>query len=158
MLKITDAIDLEIAGRVYPLIWCPDVIKKFKSETGKHPISLFSQVRKDLHLAAYKGDLGTGSATIDAVVMASLIANVFNPDDASRLLYYAANAVDGAVTFEEIQDAVYIEGICPEIKEKNGVKIYTYPFILQKYMHYCLGIKTVQDEEDQKKTSGSSQP
>lgn len=147
-----ETINLEIAGRNYPLAWNTEVWEGFARETeNKHPMVLFSDIRKAMHLAAYKGELGTGSDLVDLMVVCSIICNSFDPQDASRLLYFAAHSADDSVTFDEIQEAVHIEGIAPEITEKDGVKIYTYPMIIKRYMDFCLGIKPV-GEIDQKKT------
>lgn len=110
---------LEIFGRKYPMIFNMNVVAEFEANAGKD----FN------HVAISAINAFTSSALCETIQQrAEILTKAISRADAAWLFYLAAKEADSFVTFEEMQEAVMLEGFLPRDSE-DGSEFASYPIL-----------------------------
>jgi len=132
MTTPTNAYDGELKitlyDRVYPLRINMGVIAKFKTETGK----CFNSAAVD---AIYAFQDSTECDNI--VERAAILSRSISMEDAAILFFLAANEMDSQVQFDEIQEAVLMDGVLPRVTD-NGAMTKSYPVLFVDVCYFAL--------------------
>ena len=138
---------IEIFGRVYPMIFNMNVIAEFEASAGKD----FN------HVAISSINAFRNSESCETIQeRAQILTGAISRSDAAWLFYLAAKEADSRVTFEEMQEAVMLEGFMPRADDTDGKVFASYPILFIQAMSFAtIGYM---DESKKKKLSESEQP
>lgn len=107
-------IEIALYDKIYPMKINLGVIAKFQSETGK----CFNNI-------AVKSIQAWNKTKDDKIGInrAASLTDVISMTDAATLFYIAAKEMDSQVTFEEIQEAVLMDGAMPRLDTNEDVEV-----------------------------------
>ncbi len=123
-------IDIELYFKKYPMRVNMDVIAQFQTETGKD----------FMHVAIKSINAYNKSRSADSVFeRAELMTKAVSMLDAAHLFYLAAKEKDSTVTFEEIQEAVLLDGPVEKMVlfEGNEKLVRSYPLAFAELVTFC---------------------
>jgi len=108
---------IELYGKKYPMTFNMNVIASFETNTGK---DFNNTAIKAIN--AYKNSADVGSVAERAEIMTGAISM----SDAAWLFFLAAKEADKVVEFEEMQEAVMLEGFLAR-EHDDGELVMSYP-------------------------------
>lgn len=111
-------ITIRLDAKDYPMCINMGVIAKYQSETG----------RDYMHVAIKAINALRKSVGLSPLDQAALMTEAVSMEDAAWLFYLAAKEMDKTVTFEEIQEAVLMEGPLMMV-DAEGELIQSYPVL-----------------------------
>ena len=156
--KYDGEIKLKLYGIEYPMRWNARVYAQFKSETGVDPHALFMDMLNEVNIIKSLGTFDKGTDVANTELMARL-SGIAQMHLAAWLFYLSAKELDKAVTFEEIQEAVLLEGVSSTSYTPDGELVTTYPYLVFEFAIFVLGIGNSEPEEDDiKKNKQNSRP
>ncbi len=144
---------LKIYGIEYPMLWNYNTYCEFESETGMDANTLFTDMVNELNVMQSLGTFNQSEEASASEVM-SRLSGIAQAKYAVWLFYLAAKAKDSAVTFEEIQEGVMLEGVTQNKLDPDGELVSTYPHLVLKFAIDVLSIGVDKDDVNAKK-SGS---
>ncbi len=151
--KYKGEFSLKIYGITYPMLWNYNVYGEFKTQTGRDPNSLFVDMINELNVMQSIGTFEKADEVSASEMMMRLSA-IAEAEYAVYLFYLAARAADKAVSFEEIQEAVMMEGVTQNKLNGDGELVNTYPQLVLKFAIEVMTIG-VNKEDIESKKSGS---
>ena len=162
MAKLTTAVNkydgeikLKVYGVEYPMRWNARVYAKFKTETGVDPHALFMDMINEVNIVKSLGTFEKEADLANTELMARL-SGIAQMHLAAWLFYLAANEMDKAVSFEEMQEAVLLEGVMSHKYMPDGELVTTYPYLVFEFAIFALNIG--EQPEDVKKKKQSLRP
>jgi len=155
--KYDGEIKLKLYGIEYPMRWNARVYAQFKSETGVDPHALFMDMLNELNIVKSLGTFEKETDLANTELMARL-SGIAQMHLAAWLFYLSAKEMDKAVTFEEIQEAVLLEGVNSGSYTPDGELVTTYPYLVFEFAIFVLGIGDLDPEDDIKKKKHNSKP
>lgn len=145
---------LKIYGIDYPMRLNARVYGEFKSETGRDLNSIFADVINELNRLRVVGAMDKEDDCAASEMMAGLCA-IIDMEYAAWLFYLSAKAIKNSmVSFEEIQEAVLLEGVSQnKTCSVDGEIVQSYPNLFLKFTIFALDIGG--NEEEIKKPQNS---
>lgn len=137
--------EITLYGHTYPMKWNYRTYGEFKTKTGRDPNSLFVDIINELNVMNSIGVFDKSDEISSSEVMTRLAA-IAEAEYAVWLFYLAAKEKDKAVTFEEIQEAVMMEGVVQNKLSPDGELVRTYPQLVLTFALKVFSIGV--DEED----------
>jgi hypothetical protein len=129
--KYNGEINITLFHKVYPMKINMNVIAKFQSETGKDYMRLAIRSMNGLRKCV----------GLDATDQAEIMTTAVEMSDAAWLFYLAAKEMDKLVTFDEIQEAVLMEGPLREVNPLDSSVSASYPIqFTELVMFATLGV------------------
>ena len=144
---------LKLYGIDYPMRWNARTYFQFKTETGIDPNALFMDVVNEINMLKSSGVFDDDPEIANSTLMARLTA-VVSAECAVWLFYLAAKEMDKAVTFEEIQEAVLLEGVSQTKEGPDDELVQTYPHIVTSFAIFALGIGETDNVKKKPSSSG----
>jgi len=130
--KYDGEIKLKLYGIEYPMRWNARVYAQFKSETGVDPHALFMDMLNEVNIVKSLGTFEKETDLANTELMARL-SGIAQMHLAAWLFYLSAKELDRAVTFEEIQEAVLLEGVNSSCYAPGGELVQTYPYLVFEF-------------------------
>lgn len=152
--KFDGEFKLKVYGIEYPMRLNARVYAQFKSETGRDLNSLFADVLNELNRLRSIDVLSGADENAASEMMAGL-CSIIDMEYAAWLFYLAAKEMDNVVTFEEMQEAVLLEGISQNrtYPGSNDI-VQTYPSLFLTFTIFAMSI----GGDEPKKQAESSKP
>lgn len=150
--KYDGEIKLKVYGVEYPMRWNARVYAKFKTETGVDPHALFMDMINEVNIIKSLGTFEKETDQANTELMARL-SGIAQMHLAAWLFYLAANEMDRAVSFEEMQEAVLLEGVSAHKYTPDGTLVQTYPYLVFEFAIFALNIGEQPEEVKKKKQS-----
>jgi len=112
--------EVELYGRKYPMCFNMNVIASFETKTGK-----------DFNNTAIKAinAFRNSEQCKTMAERAEVLTNAISMKDAAWLFYLAAKEADSCVEFEEMQEAVLLEGFIVREDDEREYKSYPIRFV-----------------------------
>lgn len=142
---------IKLYGIEYPCIWNYKTYGEFETKTGRDPNSLFADVINELNVMQSIGVFDNEDEISASEVMTRLAA-IAEAKYAVWLFYISAHEKDEAVTFEEIQEAVMMEGITQNKTSPDGELVNTYPQLVLKFAIAVMSIGVDKEDLNAKKS------
>lgn len=135
---------LKIKGVDYKMAFDLAIYAEFKSETDRDPFAMFADLINQVNQMSAEGVYNKPPDLANTEIMARLTTCV-TPFEAAWLFYLSAHKSNKAVTFEEMQDAVWIEGFSMGkeiVINDDGDTDFatTYPNLMVEFAMFALGI------------------
>lgn len=111
-MNLGGEVKFELLGVKYPGRFTWDVYEKIREETGQCPYAVFTRISEKASIFVAKEMLHSDSGVTSSCAE---LADVVSAKFAYSLLYHLARAEDSAVTSEEIQHGILIEGTTPSV-------------------------------------------
>ncbi len=118
-------VKIKLYDKIYPMRVNLGVIAEFQSDTGK----CFNSVA----CSALNAWQEISDSECSVIERAAVLCECISMEDAARFFYLCAKNVDSQVTFEEIQEAVLMEGAVS--RHMNGEFTRSYPVL---FVDICL--------------------
>ena len=150
--KYNGEIKIKIYGIEYPMRWTARTYFEFKSQTGIDPNALFMDAINEVNQLKSSGIFKDDPEIANSALMARL-SSVISAECAAWLFYLAAKEKDQAVTFEEFQEAVLLEGVSQTNHDPDGELVQTYPYLVIQFAIFAMGLSN-NKADVKKKSSG----
>ena len=148
--KYDGEIKIKLYGIDYPMRWTAKVYAKFKSETGVDPHALFMDVINEINVMKCIGTFDKDVETANSELMARL-SGIVHAEYAAWLFYLSAKEMNSMVSFEEIQEAVLLEGVSQHKEAPDGELVQTYPYLVAEFAIFAFDIGNIKNDDDSKK-------
>lgn len=148
--KYDGEIKLKLYGVDYPMRWTAKVYAQFKSETGVDPHALFMDVINEINVMKSIGIFEKEVEPANSELMARL-SGIVHAEYAAWLFFLAAKQMDSMVSFDEIQEAVLLEGVSQHKMAPDEELVQTYPYLVAEFAIFAFNIGNVADDGDSKK-------
>lgn len=139
-MNLDGQVTFELLGVTYNGRWTWNAYEKIREETGQCPYSVFTRISEKAGLFVAKEMLKTDAGVTESCAE---LSEVISAKFAYSLLYHLAKEGDGAVTPEEIQHGILLEGTTPAaitLEDDEEVDCQGYCFKVMELAIELLGV------------------